>query len=254
MQVGGPPWRTSRRRFVQAVVGAGLLAAVPRTALLMPGRDQLPSPPAPGTSQPIFDFPWVPGESRYWTGGPHGQLRPQCMDHDKPECAALVPIAERSGLDFALGGWEPRPMAPGTVIISGFLGAGFGYGVVVDHGHGWQTWYAHMASTGLRGLGPVTRADSLGTTACTSDESGRDGGCGSAPHLHVELGRNGRASATGEWITYGTPESWHGKVINCWTIVADRLNYRARATRGTEMRIPDVNRPSPMNLFRAGDC
>lgn len=210
-------------------------------------------PPA-RPSQPIFDFPWAPGEIRYWTSGPHGQLHPECPEHGKPECEAIVPIAERSGLDFASGGWEPRPMASGTVIISGYLGPGFGYGVVVDHGNGWQTWYAHMAPIGLRGLGPVTRADTLGTTACTSDESGRDGGCGSGAHLHVELGRNGRASDTGEWLAYGTPETWHGKIINCWTIVADRLNYRGHANRGPETRRSDVNRPSPMNRFRAGDC
>jgi murein DD-endopeptidase MepM/ murein hydrolase activator NlpD len=223
---------------------------LPDQSLQTVAAQSLPS----GTSQPIFDFPWPSGEVRYWTGGPHGALTAQCPDRGKPECESLVPIEVRSGLDFALGGWEPRPMAKGTVIVSGFLGPGFGYGVVVDHGDGWQTWYAHMAATGLRDLGPVTRADSLGTTACTSDESGRDGGCGSGPHLHVELGRNGSAAATGEWIAYGTPETWDGKVIDCWTIVADRLNYRGHATRGAETRRADVNRPSPLNAFRAGDC
>ena len=59
--------------------------------------------------------------------------------------------------------------------------SGYGLTVLLDHGRGWQTVYAHLQSADVR-IGQLVRA---------GDRIGRVGRSGSAStdHLHVELRR-----------------------------------------------------------------
>jgi murein DD-endopeptidase MepM/ murein hydrolase activator NlpD len=74
--------------------------------------------------------------------------------------------------------------ADGTVIHSGWLG-GYGNLVVVDHGNGLATAYAH-ASAIFVGVGQhVSQGESIALVGSTGNSSG--------PHLHFEVRVNGQA-------------------------------------------------------------
>ena len=74
--------------------------------------------------------------------------------------------------------------ASGTIIHSGWLG-GYGNLVVIDHGNGLSTAYAH-ASSSLVGVGQqVSQGETVSLVGSTGNSSG--------PHLHFEVRVNGVA-------------------------------------------------------------
>ena len=89
------------------------------------------------------------------------------------------------GIDIAAPSGTPiYAAAAGTVIHAGWLG-GYGNLVVVDHGNGLSTAYAH-ASAILVGLGQqVSQGETLSLVGSTGNSSG--------PHLHFEVRVNGSA-------------------------------------------------------------
>ncbi|MCJ7513794.1 MAG: M23 family metallopeptidase [Anaerolineales bacterium] len=67
----------------------------------------------------------------------------------------------------------------GVVVYSGWNDWGYGYVIVIDHGNGWQSLYAHL-STINSGCGQaVFQGQVIGGMGCTGNCSG--------PHLHFEL-------------------------------------------------------------------
>jgi murein DD-endopeptidase MepM/ murein hydrolase activator NlpD len=64
------------------------------------------------------------------------------------------------------------------------LMSGYGRLVVVDHGGGVETWYAHMSKLYVHTGQEVRRAELIGAVGM----SGRV----TAPHLHYEVHQNGR--------------------------------------------------------------
>ncbi len=89
------------------------------------------------------------------------------------------------GIDIAVPSGTPiHAAASGTVIHAGWLG-GYGNLVVVDHGGGLSTAYAH-ASAILVGVGQhVSQGDTLSLVGSTGNSTG--------PHLHFEVRVNGSA-------------------------------------------------------------
>jgi murein DD-endopeptidase MepM/ murein hydrolase activator NlpD len=89
------------------------------------------------------------------------------------------------GIDIGCAyGTSNRAAAAGTVIYSGWLG-GYGNLVVVDHGNGLSTAYAH-ASTLLVSPGQtVSQGQTVSLVGSTGNSSG--------PHLHFEVRVNGQA-------------------------------------------------------------
>ncbi|HYI75902.1 MAG TPA: peptidoglycan DD-metalloendopeptidase family protein [Gaiellaceae bacterium] len=89
------------------------------------------------------------------------------------------------GIDIGCAYGTPnRAAASGTVIYSGWLG-GYGNLVVVDHGNGLSTAYAHASSL-LVGVGQsVSRGETISLVGSTGNSSG--------PHLHFEVRVNGDA-------------------------------------------------------------
>ena len=89
------------------------------------------------------------------------------------------------GIDIGCAYGTPnRAAASGTVIYSGWLG-GYGNLIVVDHGNGLSTAYAH-ASTLLVGVGQsVSQGETVSLVGSTGNSSG--------PHLHFEVRVNGSA-------------------------------------------------------------
>ena len=89
------------------------------------------------------------------------------------------------GIDIAVGTGTPvRSAAAGTVIHAGWLG-GYGNLVVVDHGGGLSTAYAHNSSF----ASSVGQAVSAGEVVAYSGNTGNSSG----PHVHFEVRVNGSA-------------------------------------------------------------
>lgn len=89
-----------------------------------------------------------------------------------------------SGVDIA-SGYGTRIVATGAgrVTFSGYR-AGFGYTVVINHGYGYTTMYAHCSSLNVRVGDYVER----GQLIARMGRSGRATG----PHVHYEVSYNGR--------------------------------------------------------------
>ena len=67
----------------------------------------------------------------------------------------------------------------GVVVYSGWNDYGYGYMVVIDHGGGWQTLYAHMSEIYFGCGASVFQGDVIGLMGSTGNSSG--------PHLHFEM-------------------------------------------------------------------
>jgi murein DD-endopeptidase MepM/ murein hydrolase activator NlpD len=71
----------------------------------------------------------------------------------------------------------------GVVVYSGWSDYGYGYLIVIDHGNGWQSAYAHLSSVGVGCGQSVFQGNVIGGLGSTGNSSG--------PHLHFELVING---------------------------------------------------------------
>ncbi len=67
----------------------------------------------------------------------------------------------------------------GVVVYSGWNNYGYGYVVVIDHGTGWQTLYAHLDTITVGCGQSVSQGLTIGTMGVTGNSSG--------PHLHFEM-------------------------------------------------------------------
>jgi murein DD-endopeptidase MepM/ murein hydrolase activator NlpD len=87
-----------------------------------------------------------------------------------------------AGIDIAAGYGTPiRAAASGSVISAGWMG-GYGNLVVIDHGGGLATAYAHQSSIAV-GSGSVSQGQVIGYVGCTGHCFG--------DHLHFEVRVNG---------------------------------------------------------------
>jgi murein DD-endopeptidase MepM/ murein hydrolase activator NlpD len=88
------------------------------------------------------------------------------------------------GIDIAAGYGTPiQASASGNVIYAGWMG-GYGNLIIIDHGNGVATAYAHQSSFVVGG-GPVSQGQTIGYVGCTGHCFG--------PHLHFEVRVNGAA-------------------------------------------------------------
>jgi murein DD-endopeptidase MepM/ murein hydrolase activator NlpD len=71
----------------------------------------------------------------------------------------------------------------GVVVYAGWSDYGYGYLIVIDHGTGWQSAYAHLSAVGVACGQSVFQGTSIGGLGSTGRSSG--------PHLHFELIFNG---------------------------------------------------------------
>jgi len=104
----------------------------------------------------------------------HGREVHPGIDIGRPSSGADWPTDQRKIV--AAGG--------GTVVSAGYRG-GYGNTVIIDHGNGVTTLYAHQAAGGLKvSLGQkVKRGQHIGTVGSTGNSTG--------PHLHFEVRVNG---------------------------------------------------------------
>ncbi|MCL5061826.1 MAG: M23 family metallopeptidase [Nitrospiraceae bacterium] len=90
-----------------------------------------------------------------------------------------------SGLDISVGtGNSVEVTADGIVSFAGWS-AGNGNLVVVEHGFGYSTFYAHNSSINVRVGQKVKRGEVISHSGSTGNSTG--------PHLHYEVWHNGKA-------------------------------------------------------------
>ena len=88
-----------------------------------------------------------------------------------------------TGVDFGVGYGSPiRAADSGTVIYATWMG-GYGNVIIVDHGRGISTLYAHQSSLAVSNGTRVSRGQTVGYVGSTGFSTG--------PHLHFEVRVNG---------------------------------------------------------------
>jgi murein DD-endopeptidase MepM/ murein hydrolase activator NlpD len=97
-------------------------------------------------------------------GAPRGRTRHQGIDLSAPAGTAV------------------RATADGTVVSADRAGA-YGRMVLIDHGGGWQTRYAHLKRINIERGSNVARGTVVGTVGHSGNASG--------PHLHYEVIHSG---------------------------------------------------------------
>ncbi|MCM1176720.1 MAG: M23 family metallopeptidase [Bacteroidales bacterium] len=94
-------------------------------------------------------------------------------------------LARHMGLDFAMPIGNPvYSTGDGTVVSVIYGKSGYGNNVMIDHGFGYRTRYAHMSSISVEEGMKLKRGDFIGK----SGNSGKSSG----PHLHYEVIYMGR--------------------------------------------------------------
>jgi murein DD-endopeptidase MepM/ murein hydrolase activator NlpD len=88
------------------------------------------------------------------------------------------------GVDIANNA-EPNILAAdsGTIIAEGWDVTGYGNRIIIDHGNGLQTLYAHMSAFYVTLGQTVVRGNAIGRMGSTGHSTG--------PHLHFEIHQNG---------------------------------------------------------------
>lgn len=90
------------------------------------------------------------------------------------------PATNHFGIDIAGRLGEPLWASDGGVIVyAGWNNFGYGNMVVIDHGNGWQTLYAHLEVVGVACGQGVFKGTPLGQIGSTGKSSG--------PHIHYEM-------------------------------------------------------------------
>ncbi|MFT6167577.1 MAG: murein DD-endopeptidase MepM/ murein hydrolase activator NlpD [Vicingaceae bacterium] len=101
----------------------------------------------------------------------------------------MHPIYKRmkmhTGMDFsAERGTEIYATGAGKVVHAETSRRGYGNNIVIDHGYGYKTLYAHMSSFNVREGHEITRGQTIGYVGNT--------GTSVAPHLHYEVWKDDR--------------------------------------------------------------
>lgn len=71
----------------------------------------------------------------------------------------------------------------GTVVESGWQNSIYGNAVLIDHGNGWQTHYAHCSKVLVKSGDTVRQGQKIALVGSTGNSTG--------PHLHLELIKDG---------------------------------------------------------------
>jgi len=90
------------------------------------------------------------------------------------------------GIDLAIpSGSKVYAVDGGTVVYAGWNPAGYGNLIILDHGDGWRTYYAHLSQIHVECGEIVPRGSIIGASGNTGNSTG--------PHLHFEMLRYGAA-------------------------------------------------------------
>ena len=94
------------------------------------------------------------------------------------------PHAGHVAVDIAGPAGDPVVAADsGTVVLVSWMRYSYGYHVIIDHGNGLQTLYAHLSDILVEAGQNVSKGEVIGRRGCTGRCTG--------PHLHFEVRENG---------------------------------------------------------------
>lgn len=163
------------------------LSRADRSARETPSAPVVPAP----TKPPAVATPAAPKTTQAKPATPAAPRTTQA----KPVAAAWVspmPGAEvtscygerwgvlHAGIDLALPSGTPvRAAGAGLIQTAGWAFSGYGISVVVDHGSGYLTHYAHLNDTAVSPGQRVATGQVIGYEGSTGDSTG--------PHLHFEV-------------------------------------------------------------------
>jgi murein DD-endopeptidase MepM/ murein hydrolase activator NlpD len=95
------------------------------------------------------------------------------------------------GIDIAAGMGAPIYASDtGVIVFAGWSYRGYGNLVIIDHGNGWQTAYAHLSVINVACGGSIYQGQVLGLAGSTGNSTGA--------HLHFEMRSD----------TYGRVNPW----------------------------------------------
>lgn len=96
-----------------------------------------------------------------------------------------IRVSTHTGLDIAVSTGTPiKVIADGTVVSAQYTGA-YGNLVKIDHGNGFESWYAHTSKMYVTVGQKVSAGDVIAAVGSTGNSTG--------PHLHLEIRINGQS-------------------------------------------------------------
>jgi len=166
-------------RRLEALVQRLARRVPPRRAVARPGEPAAPRPPAIGFGRQRGQLPW-PTDGRI-VGAFGREVHPRFGTE-----------TFRPGVDIGAPEGAPiRAVAAGTVVYRGWL-KGYGNLVVLDHGDGYHTLYAHASDVLVEEGDQVKGGELIGRVG----ESGSVEG----PRLHFEIRYQSRAEDPEPWL------------------------------------------------------
>ncbi|MDW5324504.1 M23 family metallopeptidase [Plantactinospora sp. KLBMP9567] len=172
---------SARAAAAQRVDRAAREAAGPTTS---PVPTATPTPSAAATTRPPTAKPSRSSASAKAVSPTASRKAPAWVDPmpgaGVTSCYGMRWGTMHAGIDLAMPADTPIQAAgAGTVVDAGWAFAGYGISVVVDHGNGWLTHYAHQSRTVVSVGQRVKPGQVIGYEGATGDTTG--------PHLHFEV-------------------------------------------------------------------
>ncbi len=109
-----------------------------------------------------------------------------CTDFELEPISPFCPGGHfHAGVDLAAPlGTPVRAAAAGSVVTAAWNASGYGLCIVIDHGHGLTTLYAHLLETAVVAGDAVSAGQPIAQVGSTGNSTG--------PHLHFEVRSKGR--------------------------------------------------------------
>jgi murein DD-endopeptidase MepM/ murein hydrolase activator NlpD len=182
------------QRLTLDVAGTPMTAPKPVAA----APKQKTAPKAPEKAAPKAAAPKTSPESAPKAAAPEQAAKPAARSDKKaaePRTGLTAPVPARTGTPYRQSGsWSsgyhtgvdfPVPtgtsvkaVAPGKVVSAGWAGA-YGYEIVIRHGDGRYSQYAHLSSLHVREGQQVGSGQRIARSGSTGNSTG--------PHLHFEI-------------------------------------------------------------------
>ncbi|MGW0699818.1 M23 family metallopeptidase [Streptomyces sp. NPDC002867] len=149
-------------------------------------RAAAPAPAAPATKAPATKAPATKAPA---TKAPAEKAAPASSGWTAPvgggvstpyrASGAMWSSGYHTGVDFIAGsGTSVKSVGPGTVVSAGWSGS-YGNEVVIQHGDGTYSQYAHLSSLSVSSGQSVAGGEQIGLSGSTGNSTG--------PHLHFEI-------------------------------------------------------------------
>jgi LasA protease len=189
--------------------------------------------------QPALELPFSPGETWFYTGGPHGGWGTgsawAAIDFappdDRPEGSALCYVSD----------YWATAVAPGIIARSGDGSVVLDLDGDGDETTGWSILYLHLGTPGRIEAGTAVQiGDKIGRPSC-------EGGFSTATHMHIARRYNG------EWIPAYCHKCVPGQerppfVMSGWMVIGYiNQEYQGYMTNGSEQRLAEQGRLTPEN-------